>query len=1185
MRSRMRGAVRDTGRRSVRIAALTGTVIVAIGLLAVPAAADPVVLGTAGAEGAAGGRAPAPATADQPVGRRPADAVPERAGRPAAPKATPRRPAEPRRPGALPPPRRPEPKPQPRDPKRPGVVAKSATVSCGGAISFGEVYRCASIKDADRHVFTFATTAANDQVRTQFGSTGDQPDARIETEDGTYLCSFSSATRCDLREAGTYRVVVFYYFGRGAGSYSFAVDSVLTPSACTALDAAFFSFASPGRSATLEAGSAGDCYEFSLPSGTVLWTNPLSDSALGDVIDSTGAGMCPLSAYAGPCALTGTGPYRVFVYDSYGAATPYRLSTPALTAAAGCAPQRVAAFGDPGDAAKSGSVRYDETDCFSVEFSAGPHFVQLISGNNVAGWQIYDQAGQLVCQPPWSGLSTCEVPADGRYTALVRYWERYIDHVDYQLAAVRLAATDGCAAPTGTAWNTPELTVKPASEAQLSCQPFTAQPGERIVTTATAHRYDKFVRTWITDGTGLPLCAEYSDETGCVLPGSGPYRVLSFLVGWAADDRPGDREFTLAIRRLSNPEGCLEVSPGRFGEPAPAPVANAPCRLLKVPAAGTYTVEAIDGGTSNHPVGSQVYTSDGLKACSTACTFGQPGNYTLIAEGAFTTVFLPRTGTGCVHVADSKLAPVAGKLTGPGQVDCLELPTPAGKTVKLAFAQDITGPTYPDLLIVDADGGYVCTPEPLGSYGTTCELSGTAPFRVHIRTREDYPTGSYRVVPIRTDGLQGCPPIPTGRFGAETGLTVQLTPGRFVACGSIPANAHSTSELVSLTRTAGAGVADVRVFDADGKLTCATTAGAAHFDACALTSKRPYTAIVVGAAQKADYRLTRRDITAAAVGCATSTLSAIGGRPATGAISSAGQVNCHKVRATPGDRLWINTREDKDKHAYVIADAAGAISSCITKISACQATGSTSYQILVWNADRDATRMPYAVDTWRLPKGDATPAECATFKPDGYGWGPVTGTLTARKPADCGSVLARQQALALTVTTPSGAVARPWPYVVTVDGIERCWANGEDAYHCQTWSPGRGETVLVVMSLDGVAAPVPYSYVGACESGLCPGFQFTVTGVQPDTVTAGPGVHLTLRGTSLHPDDEIWLTRDGSDAIVLHGTSVSKDRTTLDVVGGLSDATPGRWNLRANSHSGAWQSVTLEDAVTVNAKS
>jgi hypothetical protein len=1178
---RMHGAARGPRRRSAWIGVLTGAVVVVTGLLAAPAAAGPVVSGAAGAAGVAGGSAPA--TEDRPAERRPADAVPERGGRPPAPKAKAAKPAE-AQPKAVPPHRMPDPRPQPRDPRRPGVVAKSATESCGGAISFGQVYRCASIKDADRHVYTFTTTAAHDQLRMQFGFTGDSPDTRVETAEGTYLCSVRPVSRCDLGEAGTYRVVVDYYLGRGAGSYSFAVDSALTPSSCTPLDDSFFPFGSPGRSATLETGSAGDCYEFSMPSGTVLWANPLPGSVRGDMIDSTGAGMCPLSTYPDTCTLTGTGPYRVFVYDYYGAATPYRLSLPRLTSAAGCTGQRVAAFGDPGDAATSGRVTYNETDCFTVDAVAGPHFVQLVSMNNWARWKIYDQAGELVCERTWDGLSTCALPADGRYSVLVRYWEEFVDRVDYQLAVVRLAATDGCSPSTGTAWNTPALIVKPASEVQLNCQPFAAEPGERIVVTGSGHRYDKSVRTWVTDDTGLQICSDYSDETGCALPGSGPYRVLSYLVGWAADDQPGDREYSLAIRRLSNPQGCLEISPGRFGQPAPAPVADAPCRLLKAPVAGTYTVEAISGGASNNPVGSQVYTSDGLKACSGTCEFGRPGNYTLIGAGAFSVVFLLRDGTGCVRVADNKLTPVAGTLTGPGQVDCLQLPTPAGKTVTMAFPQDITGPTYPDLLVVDANGGYVCTPAPLGLYGRTCKLDGTAPFRVHIRTREDYPTGSYRVVPIRTDGLTDCPAVVAGRFGAETGLTVRLTTGRFAACGSIAANAHSTSELVSLTRTAGAGGADVRVFNADGDQTCGTDVGEAHFDACALASGGPYTAIVVGVLQKSSYRLTRRDITAAAVGCASSTLAAIGGRPATGAIANAGQVRCHKVRATATDRLWINTRDDKRKHAYLIADAAGVISGCTTKINACQVTGSTSYQVLVWNADRDATRVPYAVDTWRLPKGGATPAECTTFHPDGYGWGPVTGTLTASKPADCGSVLAGRQALTLTVTTPTGAAARPWPYIVTEQSIQRCSANGDNAFHCYTSGSGNSGTVLVVMSLDGVAAPAPYSYVGGCDSGLCPGFEFTVTGVRPDTVTAGPGVHLTLHGTSLHPDDEISLTRDGSDTITLHGTAVSKDRTTLDVVGDLSDATPGRWSLRADSHSGAWQSVTLQDAVTVNPK-
>jgi hypothetical protein len=352
---------------------------------------------------------------------------------------------------------------------------------------------------------------------------------------------------------------------------------------------------------------------------------------------------------------------------------------------------------------------------------------------------------------------------------------------------------------------------------------------------------------------------------------------------------------------------------------------------------------------------------------------------------------------------------------------------------------------------------------------------------------------------------------------------------------------------------------------------------------CSFAPGAAQTAVVIGSAQKARYQLTRRDITATAAGCGQSTLTGIGGPPANGAISSAGQVTCHKVSAAAADRVWINSRDDQRKHAYIIADANGAISRCITKLNACQVTGSTSYQVLVWNAARDATKFSYAVDTWRLPKGGATPSECATFRPDGYGWGPVIGTLTATKPADCGSVQANGRSLELTVTTPSGSPARPAPYVVTEQGIEQCWGTGGNGFHCQTYSSGNSGTALVLMTLGGIAAPVPYSYLGNCGSGLCPGFQFTVTSVQPTAVTAGPDVHLTLRGTSLHPEDEIRLSREGSDGITLKGVSVSTDRTVLDVVGDLSATKPGRWNLVASSHSGAWQQVVLENAVTVSA--
>lgn len=117
-----------------------------------------------------------------------------------------------------------------------------------------------------------------------------------------------------------------------------------------------------------------------------------------------------------------------------------------------------------------------------------------------------------------------------------------------------LATTKGCAPEIGTSWDTAPVVGSAAAPTAVQCRLFDGKPGERITSEIRTTSYGQSV-AWITDETGARICPYLNGDgsKGCVLPGDGPYRVLSQVT----DTEHGfPAEYTLAVRRTSDPAGC-----------------------------------------------------------------------------------------------------------------------------------------------------------------------------------------------------------------------------------------------------------------------------------------------------------------------------------------------------------------------------------------------------------------------------------------------------------------------------------------------------------------------------------------------------------------------------------------------------------------------------------------------------
>jgi hypothetical protein len=735
---------------------------------------------------------------------------------------------------------------------------------CGGVLAFGQIAACSSITGTEQHVYTVTSTVASDILATQFtrGSEFTSFSVGVTGPDGAGACSiFPMTGTCQLGAAGTYTVTVSLSFG-GTDSYTLAVESMRTPSACTTLPDSFFSWATPALTASLAAGAAAHCYQFSQPVGAVLQLadpSSLFEDVRGEIRDAQFQPLCPVDGNR-PCTLSQPGPYQLFVTEFFGRESTYKLRMPRLSNSFGCPKLKLARFGDPApDAIGTGATTNSiDATCHKLKsVGPGPVVVRLNPATTELGWNLYDDAAQLVCSK--FGALSCDLPTDGDYTIVMSNNETAGVRISYQIAVTALYRWAGCAFPTGTSWNVPTLTVRPDTAVSTHCQPFFGRAGDRIVHYGAVIVFND-LRRWLVDQNGVTVCpTPTSGQDGCVLPATGIYRLVSYLNRW---DPNADPTYKLQVRRLSDPRGCAPVvGPGAYGAAPAGPLGVNRCRILDIPA-GTYRIKAVDA--ANVTVSGQLYDATGLrKSCSSICDFPTPGRYTFIVSGGlveevrFAYVLLPAAPTvasGCLTVSATGYAEPAhrGEFTAAGQINCLEIVTDPRPALVQLLPGEPTGAARPVVNVVNIGGISVCDATALRR--RACVLGPTTPYIVVLVAPEGIPTGQYAMAFARVNGPPACETLPAG----ADGVTVTTNADRFAACYSIPADGHAAQEVFAYQRTSGTGNAIISVFNAAGTRICGPTAPAAdHTVTCNLPAGVPVTVIVEADSADATYRLTR----------------------------------------------------------------------------------------------------------------------------------------------------------------------------------------------------------------------------------------------------------------------------------------------------------------------------------------
>ena len=743
------------------------------------------------------------------------------------------------------------------------VTSATGTTECGGALAFGEIAICPSITGDREDVFTVTTTKNNDKLFTMLTrGSGDFPGATVTAPNGSSVCFISvDAGTCQLGAARTYTITVSLGTG-SSGDYTLSVQSMRTPSACTTLPNAFFSFASTGEPGELPAGSSGDCYKFNQPVGSVvrLWSPMSNGDVQGQILDRNFEPVCQVR-YAQFCTLNTAGPYHLDLFEAYGTATPYTLRMSRISNAAGCATLKLAPFGDPGAYAGTGSLAgEDSMACHKIHMpSAGTVGIRIVNPQLIY-WYLYDDAGQVVCES--YNIRSCHLPAAGDYTVITlnQGW----DPVTYQIAAPTLFRNGGCATGTGLSWAPDAILVHQTSAVQTNCQPFKGTAGDRVITYAAPTSYNSLL-TWLVDSTGEPVCTTYSEEDGCVLPATGTYRVLSYLSSW--DSGTPDQTYKLQIRRLSEPAGCPVVRPGSYNAAPAGALGPIRCRILSITTPGLYIARAYD--SQNGQTYASVYDSTGHRICDDGgyCQIPAAGRYTMVLSGrattsvidndfSYMTTLLPYQPSQCPAASDTGYqdAPYRGEFTAPGQYICLQLPSPTGARIVELLPTDARDSAFPTGYVLDSTGAYLCDTS-WSLRQSSCELTGTAPYYVVLNEQSGDAPGAFALAFARVDNSPPCPVLPRDSNGA----TVTTEADHFAVCFSIPADQHASRETFTWHQASGTGTAALSVFDSTGVRYCGPGGRSADRTVTCFLPDGPATVILETAAVDATYQITHKD--------------------------------------------------------------------------------------------------------------------------------------------------------------------------------------------------------------------------------------------------------------------------------------------------------------------------------------
>ncbi|MFB7172556.1 hypothetical protein ACFCYM_17260 [Streptomyces sp. NPDC056254] len=673
----------------------------------------------------------------------------------------------------------------------------------------------------------------------------------------------------------------------------------------------------------------------------------------------------------------------------------------------------------------------------------------------------------------------------------------------------------------------------------------------------------------VFDATGKMVCSTEShrgETLDCKLAGTAPFR-MSVLQGSGTAEA-----YDLTAARLSKPEGCAVVEPQAFGA-VPDLRSTARCRTLRVSQAAHHTFAPV--GSGSVPYGALF---DAQGTAITACWQGAceltPGDHTWAVDprstdaGAFGMAFHSAKETrGCTATHDNGLVagPATGTFGGPGQQLCLSLPTASGQGVYLLNRPPAEG-TSAAATVYDAAGAKQCEEDGYSYY--VCKLTGTAPFRAVLSGAESQ---AFRLVIHRTGDTGGCAAWPQTGFDGSWGAEVPLGGEARQQCLSLPADKHSTAEMLDYTNGQNKVNGSIQVVDPTGTTVCSTDGGSTT--TCALRAGVPYTAMVVFNGWGTDtYKVVRRDVSATAK-CTAPASTTVGGQSVSFDLTSSLDARCVRVTGAATDKFWLSSRTLEDPRygpstLLMAVDANGKFVCRQWGIS-CQLTGSTSYVAIVLASGYKDKPIHTNVDTWRVATATGWAPECTANRVSVDGFAARSGVLTESSTAYCAVMDVKPaQSFKVVGTTSATSFFKPGVNLLSRTNWDSSYLGyqcsgewGRFGAGCSTDSQSQAAEALLLLSAARSETPVEYSIQGICDRGCTRPPNQLPTSISPATGAAGTQTQAVVSGTGLNLGTKVKLKSDTTDGIFMKPVSVNADGTALTVLVDTHGLAPGKYDV------------------------
>jgi hypothetical protein len=587
---------------------------------------------------------------------------------------------------------------------------------------------------------------------------------RVYGPSGSVECEGSSEGvehRCQLLAFGQFALVVTDSGESQSGSFFVTSKRLSSPGGCAASPSVAFG-ASPASGSISSAGEA-DCYSLaSLTSGDAVSVGLAagagsSGSPRWSLVDGEGNRLCDAYSGSSPtssCQLSGASGWSLLVYDASGGGTfSYSLSVRRLTTPQGCSP-----LGDPAvwsftapriDGAIGGAL---DSRCYTFSRSAGEadgnYWFRTVrtSGTLSPRWAVYGPSGSNECE---GGENTqdihCRLLASGQYTFAI------LDSSgektgSFFATAKRLTSPLGCSPVPSLQFGDAPAGGTLSSSGRIDCYsiPGVSATDTLSVGLVTSGGSNPSPRWTLIDADGNSICDSYNSGSisSCPLSGAEGWSLLVYDAG------SGSYPYSLAVRRLTNPQGCSSLGdPAVWSFTAPrldgsvSGALDARCYTFKRPLGepdGSYWLRAMRSSGTLGPEW-QVYGPNGQRECRGYAA--EPENpCTLLAAGQFSLVVSDSGGTqsgtfllgakrlnapsGCASLPDiaSGIGSTLGNLSTAGEADCYVLPATEGDQ----FHFEVNG-AADRYAVIASDGSIVCR-----YYYSSCGVTNDGPYSLLV---------------------------------------------------------------------------------------------------------------------------------------------------------------------------------------------------------------------------------------------------------------------------------------------------------------------------------------------------------------------------------------------------------------------------------------------------------------------